>query len=583
MTELVQDFHFLRPWWLLAGLPAVWLGVQWARRRNAASHWEDAVQPELLPVLLEPVRNAAEHRLGWLLALGLLVGAAGLAGPAWQRLPQPVEQKSDALIVLFDLSLSMYAEDLSPSRLVRARHKIADVLRRRDEGFTALVAYAGDAHTVAPLTDDTGTIENLLNSLSPGMMPVFGSHPGAALNLAHRLFENALMDQGRILLVTDGIDRLAEVTDFSDPRYPVSVLGIGTSAGAPIPLEFANRPGSFLADRQGKAVHARLDEERLDTAARLCHGRYRTIALGDADIDELLATPLPQDNSTVEAEREFDTWSDAGYWAALALLPLLLLGFRRGLLACLMLTMLPIPAEAGFWEDLWTRRDQQAHHALERGQAGEAAELFRDEAWRNAADYRNGNYLRAAEGWATQSSAVAAPANSHYNMGNALARLGDLEGAIDAFDRALATEPGHEDAAHNKALLEQLQQQQQQASDQENREQQNEGTGNPENSRQPQDGDADEPRDSEPQESAAGEPNEGEQQQAQEQQSQEGSGQQPMQSGEADATRDEQREALEQWLRRVPDDPGGLLRRKFEYETNLRARQGEQPEPGKIW
>ena len=583
MTELFQDFHFLRPWWLLAALPAVWLGVQWARRRSAASHWEEAVQADLLPVLLEPVRNAAGHRLGWLLAIGLLIGATGLAGPAWQRLPQPVEQKNDALIVLFDLSLSMYAEDLSPSRLVRARHKIADVLRRRDEGFTALVAYAGDAHTVAPLTDDTGTIENLLNALSPGMMPVFGSRPGAALELAQGLFESAFMDRGRILLVTDGIERLAEVTGFSDPRYPVSILGIGTAEGAPIPLEFANRPGSFLTNRQGETIHARLDEDRLDTAARLCHGRYRTIALGDGDIDELLATALPGDDTTIEVEREFDTWSDAGYWAALALLPLLLLGFRRGLLVCLALILLPLPAAAGLWDDLWLRRDQQAHRALEQGEAAAAAELFRDEAWRSAADYRNEDYPRAAEGWAAQSQADAA-ASSHYNLGNALARLGDLKGAIGAYGQALTAEPGHEDAAFNQALLEQLQQQQQQqATEQENRERQDEGDGNPENSRQPQDGGTEQQPSGEPQDSSAQQPGAGEPQQAEQEQSPQGEDPQPMQASEDETARNEQREALEQWLRRVPDDPGGLLRRKFEYETNLRARRGEQPEQGNIW
>ena len=583
MTELFQDFHFLRPWWLLAAIPAVWLGVQWARRRSASSHWEEAVEPELLPVLLEPARNAAGHRLGWLLALSLLIGATGLAGPTWQKLPQPVEQKNDSLIVLFDLSLSMYAEDLSPSRLVRAKHKIADVLRRRDEGFTALVAYAGDAHTVAPLTDDVRTIENLLNSLGPEMMPVFGSQPGAALELAHTLFENAYMDQGRILLVTDGIDRLAEVTDFGDPRFPVSILGIGTPEGAPIPLDFANQAGSFLKDRQGETIHARLDEERLETAAQLCHGRYRTIALGDADIDDLLATPLPRDNANVEVEREFDTWSDVGFWAALALLPLLLLGFRRGLLACLALALLPVPAEAGLWDDLWSRRDQQALHALEQGEPAAAAELFRDDAWRHAADYRSENYPRAAEGWAAQSEAEPSATVSHYNLGNALARLGDFEGAIGAYDRALAAEPGHEDAAFNKALVEQLQKERQQASEQDNREQQNAGADNPENSRQPQDGDTDEQQSDQQQESSAQQQNEGDQQQAQDQQSQEGADQQQMQATEDDAARDEQREALEQWLRRVPDDPGGLLRRKFEYETNLRARRGEQPQQGKIW
>ncbi len=600
MLDALNEFHFLRPWWLLAALPAFWLAVQWARRRTDGSHWQEAVDPHLLSVLLEPAKQAASHSLGWLLAAALLVGAAGLAGPTWQRLPQPVAQKNDALILLLDLSLSMYAEDLRPSRLVRAKHKIADVLRRRDEGFTALIAYAGDPHTVSPLTDDTRTIENLLNALGPEAMPVLGSDTGAALALAHRLFENAQIDRGRILLITDGIDRLADATAFNDPRFPLSILGIGAPEGALIPipsdsnlartlaangrLRVGDQNRLILQTPRGDAIRSSLDEDRLRTAAQLCHGRYSTIAVGDADIDHLLDTPLAGDDTTTDAEREFDTWADAGYWVALALLPLLLLGFRRGLLACLLLALLPPPALATLWDDLWQRRDQQAFEALEEGEPETAARLFDDQAWRNAANYRGEQYGAAAEGWAAQSRDNPSLADGHYNLGNALAHLGDFEGAIKAYDRALEAAPGHEDAAFNKALLEQIQQQRQQASEQDNQEQQNEGGNTPESQRQPRGEEPGEQQTEDRQQGAEQSPSEDEQQeQPPQDQSQADPNQWQTQDSEADSDRDEQREALEQWLRRVPDDPGGLLRRKFEYETNLRARRGEQPERRKIW
>ena len=602
MLDALSDLHFLRPWWLLAILPALGLAVLWARRRTGKSHWEDAVEPQLLAALLEPAKQSARHHLGWLLAIALLVGAVGLAGPTWQRLPQPVEQKNDALVVLFDLSLSMYAEDLSPSRLVRAKHKIADVLRRRDEGFTALIAFAGDAHTVSPLTDDTRTIENLLNALGPDTMPVLGSDTGAALDLAHHLFENAGIDRGRILLITDGIDRLADTTAHSDPRFPLSILGIGTPEGGLIPiasdsnlvralaangrLKVGERNRLVLQTPQGDTIHSPLDEDRLRTAAQLGHGRYSTLAVGDADIDHLLGVSLAGEDETVDIEREFDTWADAGYWLALVLLPLLLLGFRRGLLACLALVLLPPPpAQANLWDDLWQRRDQQAFEALREGRPEEAAQRFDDPAWRNAANYRSEQYEAAAQGWATQSRNPQAPADEHYNLGNALAHLGDFGGAIDAYDRALETAPNHEDAAFNKALLEKLQQQQQEASEQDNREQQSQGGNDAQNQRQPQDGAPHEPPSEDQQQQAEQNPNEGEQQQQSEQQQSEAGAeqQQQAQAGEDEANRDEQREALEQWLRRVPDDPGGLLRRKFEYETNLRMRRGEQPQRRKIW
>ena len=575
MIEAWQDFHFLRPWWLLGALPALALAVLWARKHLAGSEWHNAVEPRLLNALLERTQESRHRWTARIAALGLLVGTAALAGPAWQRLPQPIEQREDGLVILFDLSLSMYAQDLSPSRLARAGHKIADVLRARDEGFTALVAYAGDSHVVAPLTDDVRTIENLLTALSPAMMPVFGSNPASAMDLAFELFANARMEQGRLLMVTDGIDRVGEVAARCSRRYPLSILGIGTARGAPIPLDFANQPGRQLLDGQGQLVRAFLDSDRLATVADLCHGRYRPAAVGDADIRHLLTTPLPGEAASKEVDREFDVWADLGYWGAALLLPLLLLGFRRGFLACVLVGLLPFPASAGIWDDLWQRRDQQGWQALEDGSPEAAAELFDDLDWRNAARYRSQDYQGAAQGWRE-----AQTPNDHYNLGNALAQLGDYQAAIAAYDQALSNAPSHEDAAFNKALMEQLLEQQASEETQSD-DQSNDG----ENDDQPPQSDG---------QSAGGEQSEAGSAPSESEDSQgtgemeETNGDDPRSNSEsavAEGDRDEQQEALEQWLRRVPDDPGGLLRRKFQYETNQRLRRGDYTdrEQEKIW
>ena len=574
MLEAWQDFHFLRPWWLLGALPALALAALWARRRLAGSHWRDAVEAHLLDALLERASERRHRWLAWAPALALLVGAAALAGPTWERLPQPVERKQDGLVILFDLSLSMYAQDLSPSRLARAGHKIADVLRARDEGFTALVAYAGDGHVVAPLTDDVRTIENLLTALSPAMMPVFGSNPASAIDLALELFANAGMAQGRLLMVTDGIDRVSDVTDRCSRRFPLSILGMGTAAGAPIPLEFANQPGQLLRNSQGQIVRARVDGDRLATVADLCHGRYRHAGLGDADIRHLLATPLPGEDGSQEVDREFDAWADFGYWGAVLLLPVLLLGFRRGVLACFLVCLLPFPASADVWDDLWQRRDQQGWQALEDGSPEAAAELFEDQDWRNAARYRSQDYQGAAQGW----SAANTPTD-FFNLGNALAQLGDYQAAISAYDQALSNAPDHEDAAFNKALMEQLLEQQAgEAAQSGNQPSPNEDDDLPpqqdgQGASGPQQGEAD---------SAEGDNSQGT---GQQEEANEGEPLPNAATADAEGTRDEQQEALEQWLRRVPDDPGGLLRRKFQYETNQRLRQGDyrNREQEKIW
>jgi Ca-activated chloride channel homolog len=582
------DLHFVRPWWLLAIIPVAWLAITWARRRAADSHWESSIAPALLHVLLEPGSRGTARRLPWIFGLALAVGAVGLAGPSWERLPQPVEQKADALIIVLDLSLSMYAQDIAPSRLVRARQKVADALRLRDEGFTGLVAYAGSAHTVVPLTDDVRTIENLLSALAPEMMPVFGSNLGSAIDLAHTLFENAGVRQGRILVVTDGVDQMADATERRSVRFPMSFLGVGTPGGATIPLDFAHQPGQVLRSQAGEPIIARLDEPRLQTIADATHGRYRTLSLGDDDLKYLLGTRLPGNDETVEVERDFDLWADMGFWVCLLLIPVVLGAFRRGVVAMapilvtpmlvLPALLMPAPAEAGPWDDLWKRRDQQAFQALREGEPEVAAALFGRPDWRAAALYRSGEYAAAADTYRHDRSV-----SSRYNLGNALAHQGDYERAIAAYEQVLAADPDHSDAAFNKALVEKLLEQEQSA-DQSSDERQQQSNGQPDDSTQshsdgdPSDGDQDEQGDQPPESTDPTSPEDGDASPSE--RSRDG-----QEEREDLASRDEQQDALDQWLRRVPDDPGGLLRRKFQYETNQRMRRGDygSREAEKIW
>lgn len=579
MPDVLADFHFLRPWWLLALIPAVLAGLWWARRRGSGSHWENAIAPELLGVLLERRGVSRARRLPWLAAGALALAALGLAGPAWERLPQPVEQKQDALVIVFDLSLSMFAQDVTPSRLVRARQKIADILRRRDEGFTALVAYAGDAHAVVPLTDDTRTIENLLSALRPDMMPVLGSDLGEALEQAYTLFDNAGVSQGRILVVTDGVDRISDATERRNSRFPISFLGVGTAAGAEIPLDFVNQPGQVLRTQQGDPIRARLDADGIARIAEITYGRYRTLTLADSDIEHLLATPLPGEEETAEVERDFDTWADMGFWLALALLPLALAGFRRGALAVVPLLLMPAPADAGLWDDLWQRRDQQAFEALRDGEPAVAAALFDDggdEPWRAAALYRSGEYAAAAEHYRSGGATA-----DLYNLGNALAQQQAYADAIEAYDAVLSRNPDHEDARFNKALVEELLERQQRAeNDQQAR--QDQGQENPEDSTANPEGGSDDSGEANEQQGEEQQPSDTAQSQEQQSEARSEDGEP---SEELTASRDEKQDALEQWLRRVPDDPGGLLRRKFQYETNQRLRRGDyrSQDSEKIW
>lgn len=553
---MIEDFHFLRPLWLLA-LPAVAACAYLARRGfSAGSQWSQNVAPELLAVLLEKAAATRYRYFQPIVTAALMTAAVAAAGPTWQRLPQPVERSSDAVVVVLDLSLSMYAQDVNPSRIDRAKNKVVDLLRRRQEGFTGLVVFAGDAYTVAPLTDDTRTIENLLAALRPNMMPVLGSQAARGVEEAMRLFRNAGLRQGRIVLVTDGVDQIADVTDLRDANFPLSILAVGSAEGAPIPLDFLDQAGRFLETDDGVTVHVRLDADRLATIAAVAYGHFAQLTVSDADLDAVLSAALPARSETVAVEREFDTWHDAGYWFLLPLLVVAAIGFRRGVLAALAIVVIAPAGHAEFWDDLWLRADQQAHRVLENGDADSAAVLFENSDWRAVAQFRAENYADAAAGFRQDASASGA-----YNLGNSLARLGALAEAVAAYDVVLARQPGHADAQHNKALVENLLEQQNQSGGDQTDESSSPADANQRDSMADANSSDSQADGSEDPASAEQMPNEGAEHSDRKQ--------------AESAQRDEGKDATEQWLRRVPDDPGGLLRRKFQYQANQRLREGD--------
>jgi Ca-activated chloride channel family protein len=593
------EFHFIRPDWLWA-LPGVaLLAFVLARRQLAPGSWHRVIDPALAPYVLSRTQVKGLSYRWWLLLLGGAIAALAMAGPSWNRMEQPVFRSEQAIVIALDLSRSMDAQDITPSRLARARLKILDILDRRKSGQTALVVYTSNAFTVTPLTTDTDTVAALVNSLSTDIMPSRGSYPVAAINKGRQLLEQAGVSYGEVLLITDGgtspaAERAAE--ELRDAGYTLSVLGVGTIEGAPIP----RAGGGFVTDRSGNIAVPRLEAQSLQTLAAVGGGRFTSLTSDDRDIDRLLSGEVG--HSTLSDESlATDQWQEEGPWFLLLLVPLAALSFRRGWILVVALMILPLtePVHAFSWDDLWRTRDQQAARQLEQGDPVTAAELFEDPAWQAAASYLAGNYGNSAAGFSQFEDAA-----SLYNLGNSLARLGEFESAIDAYDQAIEIDPDDPDVIYNRDLVRELLDQQADA--------QNEQDGQDSNSEDgggAQQSEGDSQSDQQGQEGSAGDPGSESQdgessvrsedemnqedleaiqreleraaQQA-EQQDVQPQEQQTMSQAEMEAMRraQEQKQAMEQWLRRIPNDPGGLLRRKFQYQYQ---RQGRDQDGNALW
>lgn len=452
---MIAQFHFLRPLWLLALIPLAWLLWRYWRQRQRANNWQSVCDPHLLPHLLVNSQGQISRTPLWLLGCAGLLSILALAGPTWSRLPQPVFRNTAATVVLFNLSQSMNAPDVTPTRLERAKLKLLDFLHSRHEGQTALIAYAGEAYVVSPLTDDAATIASQVNALAPNIMPVNGNNLAQALTRAQALLDqDGVYRGGRLLLITDsagGTRALKQVKTLRRKGRVLSVLAVGTTHGAPIKAS----GGGFVHAADGSILIPRLKLAPLRKLAAAGHGHLVGLTTSDADLKALWpsAQSTRINSQHPDHNHAADIWREQGPWLLLLVLPLVALSWRRGWLALVLLALLPLPhpAQASTWTNLWSRPDQQAYHALQQGKAKTAARLFKDRNWRSIAQYRAGNYAAAAAGFAGQTSPDAL-----YNQGNALAHLGKLAQAAQNYRKVLKQQPHNQDARHNLAIVEKL-------------------------------------------------------------------------------------------------------------------------------
>ena len=605
----MNDFHFLRPNLLFLFIPFFILVFFLLSSKRSSNIWNKVCAKDLLPYVLE--KKAKLHSIPYILIFSigsLLITAA--AGPAWQMISLPLIKTQSGLVIALDLSASMNAEDIKPSRLQKAIYKINDILSLRQEGQTALIAFSGEPFVVTPLTDDVATIKALLPVLETKIMPASGHQVHKAIAKATELLSQANISNGSILLVTSELskqDRDKAIEIATQHAVMISVLGVGTEEGTPIPKQ----DGGFIKDEKGALVISMLSKENLSLLAKSTRGSYATISLDDSDANYLTKGFSLDTHPQEQIELKQNKWRDQGYLLVLLALPFASLFFRRGMLAILLFLM-PHALQAA-WNDLWKTPDQQAEQLFHKEEYQQAKELFQHPDWQAAVNFKLEDYETAADLYQRNQSA-----EGYYNYGTAKARQGDFETALEAYGKTLEIQPDHEDALYNKKIIEELMQQEKQKNqDQKNQQDQQDQQDQQEKQdrqdrqdKKDQQDQQDQKEDREQSKESDQEKNEDpnqnpdnkqkseqdpsdhrEEKQAeelkdqfrdkvekeiQEDQMKKEEKKQPEEQAEGEenpSENDPQRQIDDQWLQRVKDDPGGLLRRKFlqQYRQQNRA------------
>ncbi|NEI05678.1 VWA domain-containing protein [Rhizobium leguminosarum] len=450
---MITDFHFLRPWLLLLlVLPAVILWMV-SGSGDIRAQWKGMIAPHLLDPLVVDTSGRSRMRPSWLLAALLGTGIIGAAGPTWQREPPPFVEDTAPLVIAVDLSQTMDAIDVTPSRLERAKLKIKDVIEARQGARTAIVAYAGTAHLVLPPTEDAALLESYSEALATRIMPTPGKDTAAALRLGQSLLHKEGV-AGTILLLTDGVEAAA-VQTLKSSGDGVIILGIGTSAGGLVKTP----DGGFLSDASGTRLLPKLDVAGFEAIGKETGADVATVTDDDADVRWIMQRI--GSNFAQKQETEGDRWRDLGWWLVVPVAVAMALSFRKGwvvriatlLLALRMLS--PGSAHAEGLIDMWLTADQQGRIAFEQGKYDEAADRFADPMWKGVALYRAGKFLEAVDAFASVDTA-----ESWYDQGNALLQLSKFEAAVAAYEKALDKRSEWRDAEANLAVARQLLKQQ---------------------------------------------------------------------------------------------------------------------------
>lgn len=315
----LEQLHLLRPAWLWLLIPySLFSYIQW-RRRDLRRQWESVFAPHLLPLMIVPGSQRQLFSPLWILVTLFPMLTIALAGPSWQRGDSPFAEDSAALVIAIDLSASMGDSDLQPNRLQRARSKALEIATARGDAYTALLAYAGSAHTVLPLGNDSTVLLHYLDALKVGMLPRQGKSPEAVLPLTRELLSGK-SPGATLLIIGDGAgdDSAIAFRDINTQgQLQLLVWGMGKTQSE---LD-SDAARGLRSDAQP------LQETQLLAIAKAGKGHYRRVSSDDSDVKEILRRI---DRNYQLSDDSARPWIDAGYYLIIPIMLLFLLWFRRG-------------------------------------------------------------------------------------------------------------------------------------------------------------------------------------------------------------------------------------------------------------
>jgi len=282
------NIQFFQLFWLIP-LLVVFFWYVFRKKNQAILRFGS---PELMEKLTAVTSRQKQRIKAGVLIAGAAILIAAIARPQIGTVLEEVTRQGQDIIVAIDVSASMLAEDISPSRLEKAKHEIGNMIDKLEGDRIGLIAFAGEAFVQCPLTLDYGAAKLLLSVINPNLIPLPGTNLQQALAKAIETFDQQERQHKILILITDGEDHIGEIEEYSENAaregIVIYTVGIGTPEGVPIP-EFdqaGNRVG-FLKDNDGQTIVTKLDEITLEKIALTTNGKYFHATPEEAELDKI--------------------------------------------------------------------------------------------------------------------------------------------------------------------------------------------------------------------------------------------------------------------------------------------------------
>ena len=426
--EWLQDFHFLRPYWLIALLLPLIFGYRALKNDTVQSSWANICDEHLLNFLLIKGQNKQRKFPYILLTFILFLSAIALAGPTWIKKQNPALSVDNPVMLMVNMSTDMWAEDVSPNRIVRAEYVVKDLLDNFKSTESGLLVYSREPFVISPLTEDTSLIENLLSQLDYDVLPENGDRLDRAIDLAVERMQKAGYTKGNLVILTADIGErfdaaLEKAAMAADAGFDVNIIKVSADKNEKLEM-IADKGNGFYADYR----------QNLSSLINKINNIY--------------------DSELKQSENMQTIWEDMGYYLFWLPAILLLYYFRKGVLIASVIFLFGISSAKAGW---FLNNNQEAMRAFQEQNYSEAATKFDISSWKGAALYKDGDYEKAYESFAANSDT-----SSLYNQGNSLAKSGKIAEAVKKYEQVLEQDPDFEDARFNLEYLKRMQQQQQQ-------------------------------------------------------------------------------------------------------------------------